>query len=96
MFYINKQCQPLHRRLNLLFKEALQMKKQNPTLSLEKLKIKALEKQKKMKMEDQIKIASWILCLRLMNKKNYVSQMIIDEKIDICCLQEIDLRPSLH
>ena len=73
------------------------MKKQNPTLSLEKLKIKALVKQqKKMKMEDQIKIASWILCLRLMNKKNYVSQIIIDEKIDICCLQEIDLRPSLH
>ena len=35
-------------------------------------------------MEDQIKIASWNLCLGLMNKKNYVSQMIIDEKIDIC------------
>ena len=30
-----------------------------------------------------------------MNKKNYVSQLIKDEKIDICCLQEIDLKPNI-
>ena len=46
-------------------------------------------------MEDQIKIASWNLCLGLMNMKNYVTQLIMDEKIDICCLQEIDLKPNI-
>ena len=27
-----------------------------------------------------------------MNKKDYVSQMLLNEKIDICCLQEIELK----
>ena len=47
-----------------------------------------------MKMEGKIKIASWNLCLGLMNKKDYVSQMINLNKIDICCLQEIELSPD--
>ena len=32
----------------------------------------------------QIKIASWNLCLGLTNKKDYVSQMILNVKIDVC------------
>ena len=46
-------------------------------------------------MNNTIKIASWNLCLRLMNKKNYVSQMILDEQIDICCLQEIEIKTEV-
>ena len=42
-------------------------------------------------MEDTIKIASWNLCLGLANKKDYVSQMILANKIDICCLQEVEI-----
>ena len=30
-----------------------------------------------------------------MNKKNYVSQRILNENIDICCMQEIDLKPDV-
>ena len=48
-----------------------------------------------MKMEDPIKIASWNLCLGLMNKKTYVSQTIMNEKIEMCCLQEIDVKPDV-
>ena len=33
-------------------------------------------------MEEKINIASWNLRLGLMNKKDYVSQMIISNKID--------------
>ena len=38
-----------------------------------------------------IKIATWNVCLGLMNKKDVVSNMITDNKIDICCLQETDI-----
>ena len=41
-----------------------------------------------------IKIATWNLCLGLKSKKDYVSKVIIDENIDICCLQETDLEPN--
>ena len=37
---------------------------------------------------NKIKIATWNLCLGLTNKKDYVSLM---NKIDIYCMQEIDL-----
>ena len=43
-------------------------------------------------MEGQIKIASWNLCLGLANKKDYVASMIKENKIDICCVQEIDIK----
>ena len=46
-------------------------------------------------MEGKINIASWNLCLGLLNKKDYVSQMIISNKIDICCLQEIELKQDI-
>ena len=42
--------------------------------------------------ESKIKIATWNLCLGLTNKKDYVSQMITVNKIDICCMQEIDVK----
>ena len=38
-----------------------------------------------------IKIASLNLCLGLANKKNVVKQIIIEEKIDILCLQETEI-----
>ena len=41
------------------------------------------------------KIATWNLCLGLMNKKDYVSQMLLNEKIDICCMQEIELKKDI-
>ena len=44
-------------------------------------------------MEDtnNIKVATWNLCLGLANKKELVSQIIKNEQIDICCMQEIDI-----
>lgn len=38
-----------------------------------------------------MKVASWNLCLGLRNKRDYVSRVIEDEKIDVCCLQEADI-----
>jgi exonuclease III len=43
-----------------------------------------------------IKIASLNLCLGLSNKKNIVKQLIIEEKIDILCLQETELINNLN
>lgn len=39
----------------------------------------------------QTKIGTLNLCLGLSNKKDLVKKMIIDEKIDILCLQETEL-----
>ena len=41
-----------------------------------------------------VKIASWNVCLGLKRKKDYVKSKIIEEKIDICCIQECDLKPD--
>ena len=41
--------------------------------------------------EEEIKIASWNLCLGLPNKKEYFSQIITANKIDICCMQEVGI-----
>ena len=38
-----------------------------------------------------IKLATWNLCLGLKNKKDYVVNTLRNEKIDICCLQEIEI-----
>ena len=46
-------------------------------------------------MENQFKIASWNLCLGLSNKKDIVFQMILNEKIYVCCLQEIEILPEV-
>ena len=37
------------------------------------------------------KIATWNLCLGLSNKKDMVKVAIQNEKISICCMQEIDI-----
>ena len=46
-------------------------------------------------MEDHtnnnLKLATWNLCLGLANKKEMVSQKILEEKIDVCVMQEIDI-----
>ena len=45
-------------------------------------------------MESQtnnVRLASWNLCLGLTNKKDLVSKIILENKIDICAMQEIDL-----
>ena len=42
-----------------------------------------------------LKIATWNLCLGLFNKKDYVYQVIKEEKIDICLLQEIKLDTNI-
>ena len=40
---------------------------------------------------NNVKLASWNLCLGLANKKDLVSKIILENKIDICAMQEIDL-----
>ena len=47
-------------------------------------------------MEDNIKIGTRNLCLGLANKKEIVSKMILEEGIDICCLQEIGVPITLN
>ena len=39
-----------------------------------------------------IKFASWNLCLGIKNKKDYVYDTIRREKIDICLLQEVEIK----
>ena len=41
-----------------------------------------------------IKIATWNLCLGLKNKKDYVSKILNEHKIDIVCLQETEIEQS--
>ena len=47
-------------------------------------------------MEVNFKIASWNLCLGLANKKDYVEKIMIENRIDVCCLQEIELKPDFN
>ena len=37
------------------------------------------------------KIGTWNLCLGLANKKDLVKETLLNEKIDICCVQETDI-----
>ena len=39
-----------------------------------------------------IKVATWNLCLGLKNKKDTVYETLREEKIDICMLQEIEIK----
>ena len=41
-----------------------------------------------------LKIATWNLCLGLSNKRDYVRNLLIDEKLDILNMQETDLHPN--
>ena len=47
----------------------------------------------KLKME--IKIATLNLCLRLQNKKNLIKETILNEKINILCMQETEINKNL-
>jgi endonuclease/exonuclease/phosphatase family metal-dependent hydrolase len=46
-------------------------------------------------MSMEIKLGSLNLCLGLANKKDLVKQIILDEKIDIMCVQETELSSNL-
>ena len=43
-------------------------------------------------MEFKFKISTWNLCLGLSNKNKYVSQILLENDIDLCCLQEIEVK----
>ena len=38
-----------------------------------------------------IKVATWNIWLGLKNKKDYVYEKLLQEKIDICALQEVEV-----
>ena len=44
---------------------------------------------------EEIKIATWNLCLGLPNKKDYVAEIMKEKKIDICCMQETDVKNEI-
>ena len=39
-----------------------------------------------------VRIATWNICLGLKTKKEYVKSKILEEKIDICCIQECEIK----
>ena len=47
------------------------------------------------KLMMDIKIATLNLCLGLQQKKNLVKQIIIDEQIDVLCMQETEINKNL-
>ena len=47
-------------------------------------------------MTEEIKLATWNLCLGLPNKKDYVSHILTHELIDICALQECEVDPLIE
>ena len=38
-----------------------------------------------------VKIGTWNACIGISNKKDLIAQMINDNKIDILCLQKVEL-----
>ena len=46
-------------------------------------------------MSENIKVATWNLCLGLPNKKDYIDHKLNHENIDICALQECEVSPLL-
>ena len=42
-----------------------------------------------------LRIATWNLCLGLLNKKDIVLDKLNNNKIDVCCLQETELDPDV-
>ena len=41
-----------------------------------------------------VKIGTWNICLGLKSKKDYVRTIISEEKLDICCVQECEIKPD--
>jgi exonuclease III len=46
-------------------------------------------------VKPQQRIATWNLCLGLLNKKDLVLDELISNKIDVCCMQEIEIDESV-
>ena len=42
-------------------------------------------------MENELKIGNWNLCLGLPNKKDLVTDVLRNNGINICCLQETEI-----
>ena len=43
-------------------------------------------------MNSKLKLASWNLCLGLTNKKDYVTEIIKRNEIEVCCMQETEVK----
>ena len=41
-----------------------------------------------------MKIGSWNICLGLKGKKDYVKSVICEKGLDICCIQECEIKPD--
>ena len=46
-------------------------------------------------MTDSINIGTWNLCLGLTNKKDYIKRKLIEEHLDILCVQECQVDPNM-
>ena len=46
-------------------------------------------------MTDSINIGTWNLCLGLTNKKDYIKRKLIENQLDILCVQECEVDPIL-
>ena len=42
-------------------------------------------------MTSNLKLATWNLCLGIINKKDIVKKTILENKIDVCCMQEVEM-----
>ena len=42
-----------------------------------------------------VKIATWNLCLGLLNKKDLILDELNNNQIDVCCMQETELENNL-
>jgi hypothetical protein len=47
-------------------------------------------------MTEQLKIATWNLCLGVSNKRDYIRQILNEHEIDILNMQETDLKPNTN
>ena len=45
-------------------------------------------------MTKNLKVCTWNLCLGLSSKKNIVKNTVLLNKIDVCCLQEVEIQPN--
>ena len=41
-----------------------------------------------------MKLATWNVCLGIKGKKDYIKTVACQEDLDICCIQECDIKPD--
>ena len=41
-----------------------------------------------------MKLATWNVCLGIKGKKDYIKTVVCQEDLDICCIQECDIKPD--